>query len=41
MPHPKRIDACVRWDIRQLDPAIDKLPGGDDDDQNEWDEALP
>lgn len=41
MPHPKRIDSCVRWDIRQLDPAIDKLPGGDDDDQNEWDEALP
>jgi predicted DNA-binding transcriptional regulator AlpA len=41
MPPPKRIDGCVVWDKRQLDSAFDKLPGGDDHDQNSWDEAFP
>jgi hypothetical protein len=40
MCSPKRIDARVVWDIRQLDAAFDKLPsdGGHDDDVNSWDE---
>jgi predicted DNA-binding transcriptional regulator AlpA len=38
MPPPKKIDGCVVWDIRQLDSAFNKLPGGDIDDQNPWDE---
>jgi predicted DNA-binding transcriptional regulator AlpA len=38
MPPPKRIDGCVVWDIRQVDSAFDKLPGGDVDDHNPWDE---
>ncbi|MGX5773918.1 helix-turn-helix transcriptional regulator [Methylorubrum zatmanii] len=36
MPRPKRIDGCVRWDIRQLDAAWDALDGGDGE-SNEWD----
>jgi predicted DNA-binding transcriptional regulator AlpA len=40
MPPPKRIGARRVWDIRQVTLAFDKLPGGADDDQNEWDEAL-
>jgi len=35
---PKRIDARVIWDIRQLDAAFDSLPGEVDDGQNPWDE---
>jgi len=40
MPRPKRIGARRVWDIRQVTLAFDKLPGGADDDRNEWDEAL-
>ena len=40
MPPPKRIDTRCVWDSRQLSSAFDKLPGGADDDRNEWDEAL-
>jgi hypothetical protein len=40
MPPPKRIDSRCVWDSRQLSSAFDKLPGGADDDRNEWDEAL-
>ena len=40
MPPPKLIDTRRVWDIRQLNSAFDRLPGGDDDDQNEWDEVL-
>ena len=40
MPSPKRIDTRCVWDSRQLSSAFDKLPGGADDDRNEWDEAL-
>jgi hypothetical protein len=35
---PKRIDARVIWDIRQLDAAFDSLPAEVDDAQNPWDE---
>jgi hypothetical protein len=35
---PKRIDARVIWDIRQLDAAFDSLPSELDDAQNPWDE---
>jgi hypothetical protein len=35
---PKRIDARVVWDIRQLDAAFDGLPSEGDDVQNPWDE---
>ena len=38
MPPPKRIDGCVIWDIRQLDAAFNRLPGGSDDQKNAWDE---
>ena len=40
MCSPKRIDARVVWDIRQLDTAFEKLPcdGGHDDDRNSWDD---
>jgi hypothetical protein len=37
---PKRIDGRCVWDIRQLTLAFEKLPGGTDDDLNEWDEVL-
>ena len=40
MPPPKRIDTRCVWDSRQLSSAFEKLPGGADDDRNEWDEAL-
>jgi predicted DNA-binding transcriptional regulator AlpA len=40
MPPPKRIDTRCVWDSRQLSSAFDKLPGGADDDRNEWDEGL-
>jgi hypothetical protein len=40
MCSPKRIDARVVWDIRQLDAAFEKLPSDEahDDDVNSWDE---
>jgi hypothetical protein len=34
---PKRIDARVIWDIRQLDVAFESLPSEVDDAQNPWD----
>jgi hypothetical protein len=40
MPQPKRIDGRCVWHIRQLDLAFERLPGGADDDRNEWDEAF-
>ena len=40
MPPPKRIDTRCVWDSRHLTLAFEKLPGGADDDRNEWDEAL-
>jgi hypothetical protein len=40
MPPPRRIDGRCVWDIRQLGSAFDELPGGADDDRNEWDEGL-
>jgi hypothetical protein len=40
MPPPKRIDTRCVWDSRQLGSAFDKLPGGADDDRNEWDELI-
>jgi predicted DNA-binding transcriptional regulator AlpA len=40
MPQPKRIDGRCVWHIRQLDLAFERLPGGADDDRNEWDDAL-
>jgi predicted DNA-binding transcriptional regulator AlpA len=36
---PKRIDARVVWDIRQLDAAFESLPNDVDDASNPWDEA--
>lgn len=38
MPKPKRIDGRTVWDVRSLDKFFDALPGGDDSDQNAWDE---
>lgn len=36
MPKPKRINCRTVWDIRQIDKAFDKLPGGDEDEDDEW-----
>ncbi|AWC24966.1 hypothetical protein CO731_04459 [Aminobacter sp. MSH1] len=36
MPRPKRINSRTVWDIRQIDKAFDKLPGGDVDEDDEW-----
>jgi predicted DNA-binding transcriptional regulator AlpA len=40
MCSPKRIDARVVWDIRQIDAAFEKLPSDEahDDDVNSWDD---
>lgn len=40
MCSPKRIDARVVWDIRQLDAAFEKLPSDEshDDEVNSWDQ---
>ena len=38
MCSPKRIDARVIWDIRQLDAAFDSLASEVDDTENPWDE---
>lgn len=40
MPPPKRIDRRLVWDGRQLTKAFDELPGGDDHDDNPWDEST-
>lgn len=41
MPQAKRVYARVLWDVRELDAAIDALPGGEDDSGlNEWDNVL-
>ena len=43
MPQPKRVYRRLLWDIRDLDAAIDSLPGGGESDDasgdgfNEWD----
>lgn len=34
MPPPKRIDGRAVWDIRQLDRAFDRLPGGAADERS-------
>lgn len=38
MPKPKKIDRRRAWDIRALDSAIDALPGGEDAEQNPFDD---
>lgn len=30
MPRPKRLRARILWDVRQLDSAIEDLPGGEE-----------
>lgn len=39
MPHPRRIDSRVLWDINALNRSIDNLPGGDDG-ANPWDDVA-
>lgn len=39
MPHPRRIDSRVLWDVAALNRFIDRLPGGDDD-ANPWDDVA-
>ncbi|NGN45023.1 hypothetical protein G6N74_28615 [Mesorhizobium sp. CGMCC 1.15528] len=36
MPKPKHINSRTVWDIRKIDKAFDELPGGDPDEENEW-----
>ena len=38
MPAPKRVYRRVLWDVRELDAAIDCLPGGDMSTSNPFDE---
>jgi predicted DNA-binding transcriptional regulator AlpA len=38
MPRPKRIYSRSVWDVRALDAAIDRLPGGDESDLNPFDD---
>lgn len=45
MPAPKKVYGRVLWDVRELDAAIDCLPGGGvstkvEDEENEWNEVL-
>lgn len=36
MPPPKRINSRTIWDVRAIDRAFDRLPGGSTDD-DDWD----
>jgi len=40
MPHPKRINSRTVWDRTRLDEAFDALPGGDDDQDEDWKVAV-
>ena len=37
MPRPKRINSRTVWDVRAIDKAFDRLPGGSVDEAGEWD----
>ena len=39
MPRPRRIDNRVVWDVRQLLRAFSNLPGGEEDEQNPWNDS--
>lgn len=40
MPRPKTVNSRTIWDIRQVDKAFDRLPGGEDDGVvDEWEAA--
>jgi predicted DNA-binding transcriptional regulator AlpA len=39
MPRPKRANSRNIWDRRSLEKAFARLPGGEDDDNEEWDFA--
>lgn len=36
MPQPKRINSRTVWDIRAVDRAFDRLPGGATDTADDW-----
>lgn len=36
MPRPKRINYRAVWDVRAIDRAFDRLPGGGDDEDDDW-----
>ncbi|MBB3525390.1 RNA polymerase-interacting CarD/CdnL/TRCF family regulator [Rhizobium sp. BK456] len=40
MPKPKRINVRTIWDRHAVDRAFDKLPGGSDDDGDEWETPV-
>lgn len=40
MPRPREIGGRKVWDVRALDRAFDRLPGGDDASANPWDSAA-
>jgi predicted DNA-binding transcriptional regulator AlpA len=40
MPQPKRINARTVWDKRQLDDAFDALPGGYNEEDEDWNVAV-
>lgn len=40
MPQPKRINARTVWDKRQLDDAFDALPGGNNEEDEDWNVAV-
>ena len=37
MPRPKRINSRTVWDVRAIDRAFDRLPGGSVDEDDDWD----
>lgn len=39
MPKPKRANSRTIWDRRSLEKAFGRLPGGEDDENEEWDFA--
>jgi hypothetical protein len=40
MPQPKRINARTVWDKRRLDDAFDALPGGNNEEDEDWNVAV-
>jgi predicted DNA-binding transcriptional regulator AlpA len=36
MPQPKRINSRTVWDVRAVDRAFDRLPGGSLDEDDDW-----
>jgi predicted DNA-binding transcriptional regulator AlpA len=40
MPRPKRINSRTVWDVREVDSAFDRLPGGSADAADDWEVEI-